>query len=219
LLVKILYLKKFSKLKRAAAILLAAGESSRMKTIKALLPWCHTNLLGYSVDSIIKAGYSPLVVVLGYEATRLKPHIPISATTVVNKDYLTGKSSSIIKGIKTLESLSLNLDSVLITSVDQPRSVELLSALREAMQNSTEGTLIASPISKGRIGHPTIFNSSLQKELLEISEESKGVRSIVSRHQDKRLLVSTNDPLALTNLNTLSDYQATLHSMNPEFIE
>tara|TARA_Y100001960_G_scaffold22328_1_gene19554 strand:+ start:238 stop:858 length:621 start_codon:yes stop_codon:yes gene_type:complete len=206
-------------LKRAAAILLAAGESSRMKTIKALLPWCHTNLLGYSVDSIIKAGYSPLVVVLGYEATRLKPHIPISATTVVNKDYLTGKSSSIIKGIKTLESLSLNLDSVLITSVDQPRSVELLSALREAMQNSTEGTLIASPISKGRIGHPTIFNSSLQKELLEISEESKGVRSIVSRHQDKRLLVSTNDPLALTNLNTLSDYQATLHSMNPEFIE
>ncbi len=190
-----------------------------MKTIKALLPWCHTNLLGYSVDSIIKAGYSPLVVVLGYEATRLKPHIPISATTVVNKDYLTGKSSSIIKGIKTLESLSLNLDSVLITSVDQPRSVELLSALREAMQNSTEGTLIASPISKGRIGHPTIFNSSLQKELLEISEESKGVRSIVSRHQDKRLLVSTNDPLALTNLNTLSDYQATLHSMNPEFIE
>jgi len=206
-------------MKRAAAILLAAGKSSRMKAIKALLPWCRTNLLSYSVDSIIKAGYSPLVVVLGYEAPRLKPHIPISATTVVNEDYLTGKSSSIIKGIKTLESLCLNLDSVLITSVDQPRSVELLSVLREALQNSTEDTLIASPISEGRIGHPTIFNFSLQKELLEISEESKGIRSVVSRHHDKRLLVSTSDPLALTNLNTISDYQAALHSMNSKFIE
>ena len=191
----------------AAAILLAAGESSRMKEMKALLPWGDTDLLGYSIKTIIAAGFAPLVIVLGYQYALLEARIPQGVTTVVNHSHAAGKSSSIKIGIETLGSMRLTPSSILIASVDQPRSTELLQDLRKSMENTPEEVMVSSPILEGKVGHPILFNSSLIEELLSINEETQGIRAIVSRHQDNRILVPTTDTLALTNLNTISEYQ------------
>ena len=56
-----------------SAILLAAGESTRMRQQKALLPWQGTTLIQYQVSSLLEAGVSQVVAVLGHHAETLRP--------------------------------------------------------------------------------------------------------------------------------------------------
>ncbi|MQF94116.1 MAG: hypothetical protein FI731_00360, partial [SAR202 cluster bacterium] len=55
------------------AILLAAGESSRMGQLKALLPWQGATLIEHQLHSLLNAGIDRVVVVLGHDVDRLKP--------------------------------------------------------------------------------------------------------------------------------------------------
>ena len=55
-----------------AGLLLAAGESTRMGTLKALLEWEGTTLLEYQVAQLRAARLGEVVVVLGHEAERLR---------------------------------------------------------------------------------------------------------------------------------------------------
>ncbi|MEX2599475.1 MAG: hypothetical protein WD533_07455, partial [Dehalococcoidia bacterium] len=62
----------------------------------------------------------------------------------------------------------------------------------------------------GRGGHPPLFAGTLIPELLQVREETEGLRSVVQAHEGERLFVPVDDPLTLTNLNTPDDYQAAL---------
>ncbi|MBM3939456.1 MAG: nucleotidyltransferase family protein [SAR202 cluster bacterium] len=191
-----------------AALLLAAGESSRMGEPKALLPWLGGRaLLAWGVESLREAGYSPIVVVLGHAAERLRAEVPShpGVSIVVNDGHAGGRSTSIVAGVRAVPA---DADAVLVASIDQPRSVTLLRDLRVAWEASRP--LIAVPALDGRPGHPPLFSAVLRDELLNVSEASEGLRAVVSRHRAERLLVPSDDPLALANLNTRADYEAAL---------
>ena len=47
---------------------------------------------------------------------------------------------------------------------------------------------------------------------MAVTEEREGLREVVGRHREERLLVPTDDPLTLTNLNTREDYEAALRA-------
>ena len=108
-----------------SAILLAAGESTRMRQQKALLLWQGTTLIQYQVSSLLEAGVSQVVVVLGYRAERLRSLLEDTpgVQTVLNLRYRTGKSSSVRAGVRQVP---LDASGVLVLSVDQPRSPELV---------------------------------------------------------------------------------------------
>jgi molybdenum cofactor cytidylyltransferase len=57
------------------AVLLAAGESTRMGQLKALLPWQGKTLLQHQVDTLIEARCREVVVVLGHRALDLVTHV------------------------------------------------------------------------------------------------------------------------------------------------
>ena len=193
---------------RVAAVLLAAGESTRMGEPKALLPWAGLPLVAYHVTTLHEAGYDPLVVVLGHEAERVAGALPtdIPLEAVVNDRYEQGRTTSIVAG--ALHLLEANVDGVLIASVDQPRSLALLRTLREAFER--EQPRIAVPSLDGRPGHPPLFAGELLPELLQVTEETEGLRQVVRNFGDGRLLVPVDDPLTLTNLNTHEEYEAAL---------
>ena len=79
------------------ALLLAAGESRRMGTLKALLPWRDTTLLRHQVSTLQQAGLSPIVVVVGHRAPEVESHIAnvSGVQTVHNPHYMEGKTTSI----------------------------------------------------------------------------------------------------------------------------
>ena len=193
---------------RTAAVLLAAGESTRMGEPKALLPWQGRPLIAHHVRTLHEAGYDPIVVVLGYDAERIAAALPadIPVEAKVNPRYEQGRTTSIVVGV--LHLLEANADALLIASVDQPRSAGMLRTLRETWER--EQPRIAVPSLDGRPGHPPLFAGELLPELLQVTEATEGLRQVMRNFQDERLLVSVDDPLTLTNLNTHEDYEAAL---------
>ena len=190
-----------------AAVLLAAGESTRMEESKALLPWRGQPLLRHQVQALHDAAFRPIIVVLGHHSDRLRPIVPPLPSTVVveNLRYRRGRSTSVVCGI---ERVPANATGVLVLSVDQPRPASMLRRLREAFEESRPR--LAVPAYEGRAGHPLLFSAALVPELLAITEERQGMREVMSRHHEDRLLVEMDTPLTLTDLNSRADYEAAL---------
>lgn len=192
-----------------AGVLLAAGESSRMGRSKQILDWLGEPLVVYQTRQLLEAGVGQAIVVLGHEATAVRPLVEAvedpRLTLVVNQDYLEGKTTSIKAGLGAVDS---GAASIMLLAADQPRPASLLRRLAEA--HMERGTLISIPAHRGKHGHPPIFDASLLPELLRITEEGHGVREVIQRHSGAIHEVEVDDPLVLTNLNTREDYERAL---------
>src|SRR3990172_2139083 len=106
-----------------AALLLAAGESSRMGRPKALLSWGNGSLLQHQVGELVTAGAAPVLVVLGPRAEALLSQIQPPARWVINPDPARGKCSSVLVG---LAELGQEWQTLLVLAVDQPRTASML---------------------------------------------------------------------------------------------
>jgi molybdenum cofactor cytidylyltransferase len=185
---------------RRGALILAAGASSRMGTPKALLPWGDTTLLDSAIRTARGAGVHDVVVVLGPSTQELQKELTVRVA--FNPEPETGRSASIRLGSALL---SEDVGAILIQSVDQPCSLEVLSALFEAI---VQGGMVAVPTYEGRRGHPVCFAGGLLEELRDVTEEGEGLRSIVRRHRDHLVEVPVNTECVVWNLNDPAAYAA-----------
>ena len=195
-----------------AAVLLAAGESSRMGQPKPLLPWGKIPLVRYQVDSLTDAGATSIVVVLGPSTLDAESQVAgiYGVRTVTNHRAAEGKTTSVRLGVSQV---SDDAESVLLLAVDQPRTA---SIMRRVIDEHESGlSLITHPTYQGRGGHPIIFRRSLIPELLDVTEEREGIREVVSRHMDKLQRVELGDPMVRLDLNTMEDYEAALAQYGP----
>ena len=192
------------------AILLAAGESSRMGQLKALLPWRNTTLLEHQLRSLSDAGVQQVVVVLGHAADSLKPIVESvnGASWVLNPRYLQGKSTSLKTGVAALAGQQVS--DVLLLNVDQPRSATTVRTVLERHLASSHRITI--PTHGGKGGHPILISAELLPELGEIEEESQGLKAVVRRHAEATERFELDDPEILWDLNTPEQYQKALDS-------
>jgi molybdenum cofactor cytidylyltransferase len=182
-----------------AGVLLAAGESTRMGQLKALLPWGSTTLLAYAVEQLGQA-VDETVVVLGHRAHELAGIVP---RHVVNERYREGRSTSIEAGMRAIPA---EAEAVLIANVDQPRPAPVLRELVESHRAS--GALISRPAVGDEHGHPTVFDRALFDELRQLSEETEGLKSVLRRHEGAIQNIPFDDPVVLLNLNRPEEYAA-----------
>ena len=187
-----------------SAVLLAAGESTRMGQQKALLPWKGTTLLLYQVNSLLDAGVSEVIAVLGYRAETLRSLIDgiPRVATALNLRYRTGKASSVRAGLRQVNPQA---QTVLVLSVDQPRSPALLRRVLEAHRQ--RGALITYPAYQDRGGHPVLFSGTLLPEMTRIRESRQGLREVVERHRLELIRLAVDDQEALLDLNRPQDYE------------
>ena len=191
-----------------AAILLAAGESRRMGELKALLPWQGQTLIGHQVAALADGGVDRIVVVLGHRNEDLRGEIEGKprAEWILNADYLRGKTTSIKAGLRMLTDRTP--EALLLLNVDQPRSPETVSYLLR--QHRTSGPLITIPTFGGKGGHPVVFDGALLDELMNITEETQGIRQVIRRHQEGTLRLEMEGGEVLWDLNTPEQYRAAL---------
>lgn len=189
-----------------AAVLLAAGESTRMGQLKALLTWEGRTLFEYQVSQLLSAPVERLVVVLGYRDSDLRPLLPADRRLQVvhNPAYASGKVSSIVAGVAAAPPEH----PVLILGVDQPRPRGTIASVIEA--HASGGAKVTVGGFEGRRGHPVVFARELRGELLAITEETEGLRSVLRAYAGDVAVAETGDPLALVNLNTPEDYERAL---------
>ncbi len=181
-----------------AAAILAAGESSRMGTPKAVLPYRGLTF----VEHLLSATRHPRIgvtrVVLGAGADEIRSRLPLDTSQfVVNHEWRRGQLSSIHA---VLRSLPPGLtEGLLLCPVDHPLiSSHLVGLLIEKFD--TTGKAIAIPTHNGRRGHPVIFRCSLYEELLAASLEV-GARQVVWAHVQDVAEVATEEEGILLNLN------------------
>jgi molybdenum cofactor cytidylyltransferase len=185
------------------AIVLSAGESSRMGSPKALLPIGGKRFIERIVSVLEQTKVGSIVVVLGHQAEEIRPqisHLPI--TIVLNRDYAKGQLSSLIVAIRSLE--SEKVDGVLVHLVDHPLlNPSLVDRMIKHFYESKK--LIIVPRYRGRRGHPVIFSSRLFPELLQAPLDV-GAKSVVNAHHDETLEIETEDRGVIVDIDTPEEY-------------
>jgi molybdenum cofactor cytidylyltransferase len=191
-----------------SAIILAAGESTRMGTQKALLPWEGApTLIAYELAQLASIeDVREIIVVTGHQPQRITEIVSRSrkARAVQNDAYTTGKVSSIRAGVAAV---SDEAASIMLCAVDQPRSSSILSTLLN--EHFARKATITLPAHHGHRGHPVIFDALLRDELLAIREETQGIRAVLERHAGAVNAVELDDPAILLDLNTPGDLPTT----------
>lgn len=186
-----------------AAVVLAAGESSRLGAFKPLLPWPAEDstepLVRYQVRELLAAGVAPVLVVTGNRAAEVAPLARAAGATVVhNPHFREGKAASVRAGVEATPDGA----ALLIVGVDQPRPAWLF---RNVIEAAHSGAQLVIPTHAGRRGHPPLFAAGLRTELLSVREETFGLRAIIQQHASAIYHLEIGGPLVLVNLNTPDD--------------
>jgi len=106
---------------KIATIILAAGESKRMKGIKQLLHWKDTTLLGFAIKQALASESDAVFVVLGANKEAILASVDTDQTTkIMNDDWVHGMGSSIAAAVRYIQLNRFDFDAVLIRLTDQP---------------------------------------------------------------------------------------------------
>ena len=188
-----------------AAVILSAGESSRMGRPKALLPIDGQTFIEKIVKALREAGLQNIIVILGHDAEAMRQkitHLPV--TILVNPEYRKGQLSSLRVAIRHLLAND-RCSGLLVHLVDHPYiDAALVNLLIERFEDS--GKLIAVPRFHGKRGHPVIFARSLFDELLNAPED-QGAKAVVNAHRDETLEIETEDKGITLDIDTPELYR------------
>ncbi len=190
-----------SKISKVTAMLLAAGESTRMGKLKQLLPFGDSTILGQVLKNLLESSLDEIIVVLGYRAEEIASRIAdMPVKIVINQDFRQGMSSSIRKGLTQMPESS----AIMISLGDQPLiGKEIVDRLLEEFSGGEHG--IVAPAYKGRRGHPVIFDAKYQLELSRL-EGDVGAKAIVEAHPEDVLQVEIDSESIVGDIDNKNDY-------------
>ncbi|MHB8653968.1 MAG: nucleotidyltransferase family protein [Terriglobia bacterium] len=187
-----------------AGLILAAGESSRMGTDKALLIYRGRTFLEHILATLHTAGLKEATVVLGHHADEIQREVKLTGTeVVVNQDYRRGQTSSLQAGLRALDRPAIH--AVVLCLVDHPAvSAEVIRKLVVVFEQSAAPVVI--PTFQGQRGHPVLISRALFAELLVLSE-SEGANTVVRKHRDSTQFVEVDDPGVLIDVDDPESYR------------
>ena len=189
-----------------AAILLAAGQSTRMGAFKPLLPWGKTTVIESCIDYLQRGGVETIVVVLGHRAEAIKEKLKDSPVLfALNPDPESEMSESIACGVRELP---LDCQATFIAPTDYPAiPADVVAALISSWR-SRPARLLA-PKYEGRGGHPVLVDLQFRGQLLNLDPQ-RGLRGLFDEHRADILRVAVDSPFVARDIDTWDDYR-TLH--------
>lgn len=189
-----------------AAVLLAAGESTRMGRPKLTLPWREgQSVISHVVGRFREAGADPVVVVTGGDREAVEGALVGSgAQCVHNPDYQQGGMlSSIRAGLNHL--LASEAQGALVAPADLPRiaAATIRSLIDRRRQ---EGADLIVPSYTMHRGHPVLIGRNLWKEVLNVPE-GETLRDFLRRWAGQIDYVLVEDAGVIQDMDTLEDYE------------
>ena len=192
--------------KNVTGILLAAGLSIRMGEPKQLLPFGDNTIVETVVDNMLGAKFDEVIVVVGHQASEVQKQLgtrPIK--TVFNPDYREGMLTSAQTGIQVLKAS----DAFALMLVDQPFITStLIDQVVDAYQRTEKGIVL--PSYNYRRGHPVIFDQKYAIDILALTSESDGVRSLFKKYGDDIHYVTVDTNSVLRDIDYPEDYERAL---------
>jgi len=195
---------------RVAGVILAAGASRRMGKNKMLLELEGESLIRRAAKRALAAGLSPLVVVLGHEAGRLRAELQdLPLAFAVNPAYTGPTSGSLHQG---LNALSSDVDAVVVMLGDMVRVTTETLAMLIAAAGGTEAPLVVSRYGEVT-APPLLFRRALFAELLAWTGEGCG-KAVVQAHKHEAMYVDRPEAL-LVDVDTPEDFAAAIAASRP----
>ncbi|MBV9578618.1 MAG: nucleotidyltransferase family protein [Chloroflexi bacterium] len=194
-----------------AAVILAAGGSSRMGQPKQLLKFRGTSLLRRAIDTALAVPTDQVIVVLGHAADQLIPECEATgATVVLNDQWREGVSTSLRGGLAAVVSEARG---VFIYPADMPLVTP--EALRElAHRQQVSGRPAAMTEAGGVRGVPVFITRSLFPSLM-IQEGDVGGAQYLRAHPEAVEAVHFADPDIVRDVDRPEDY-ARLLELDPD---
>jgi molybdenum cofactor cytidylyltransferase len=166
---------------RVAAVVLAAGASTRLGEPKQLVMLGEENLLERTVRVAREAGCSPVVVVVGVDSQQVLARSALGdVVTVINDQWKEGMASSIRLGVRTLEVVANHVDGVLLMTCDQP-AVTVKHLFQLMLISEVKASRYA-----GRNGVPAFFPSMYFERLMNLKGDA-GARELLAEARYEEL--------------------------------
>lgn len=189
---------------RVAAIILAAGGSTRFGSPKQLARWGDKTFIEQVVDAALASAARPVVVVLGAEMDQCRALLgsrPVE--TVLNPAWAQGQSTSMRAG---LAALPANTGSALFLLVDLPGiTPDLINRLIQRHRQTLAP--LVWPEFEGRRGNPALFDRTLFPELGQISGDTGG-KPVLLRYKDQAERVEVTEAGVLQDFDRPEDLTA-----------
>jgi len=186
-------------------LVLAAGDSTRMGSPKALLDWHGVPLVDHILRVAREAGCTRAVVVVGRDADAIQARAALyDARVVRNPDPDRGQISSLQAGMAVAEG------AVLCWPVDVPLAgVADVTALMAALQADGDG--ICVPVFEGVRGHPMLVGAGMVGEFLALPPGATA-RTVLEQHPDAVREVPVMNPGVLADIDTPEEYARALRA-------
>lgn len=157
-----------------AAVVLAAGASRRLGSPKQLQALNGEVLLQRAVRVAAEAECSPVIVVLGADAEKIRTACPLSdAVVVINGGWEEGMASSLRLGVETCRVLAKDAEGIVVMTCDQPTVTA--AHLRKLMGKDS---IVASRYA-GRNGVPAFFPVRDFDALMKLQGDA-GARELIA---------------------------------------
>jgi len=188
---------------KVAAIVLAAGGSTRMGRPKQLLPVGGQPMVRHVTEVVCATGLAQVVTVVGAHAEAVVQALAgLPVDVVVNEAWAEGLSTSVRAGLGALRP---EIQAVLMILADQPAlTPDLLQAL--AARYQTTWAPLVVPFYRGQRGNPLLFDRTLFPELLAVKGDQGG-RALIARHERELERVDVDDPAVIMDVDTRRDYE------------
>lgn len=195
-------------MKNLSLVMIAAGMSSRMGTVKQLLP-VNENLccLEYALSKYLSSDFFEIKLVLGYKKeeieNKLSSNLKKLISVVYNPYYRSGVGTSVSAGVAALSSES---DACMFALADMPYiDSRFLDEFIVAWRKDPDKIL--APYHKGKRGNPVIFPKTFYAVLSRLSGD-KGGRDLLSLYPESVIAFDTEHRSILKDLDVMEDWNA-----------
>ena len=188
------------------AILLAAGQSKRMKSENKLIKlYKNKPLINYSLNVLKKSKVNKIIIVLGHQHKEVKKIIKKNKKIIFtyNKNYKQGMASSIKNGLKKI---SKNDKGFIVAQSDMP-FVKLSDINKICRSIKTKKFLVHALKYKNRLGNPIGFDISLIKKFKNIKGQF-GAKFMVKRLKNRTNFINTSSLKSFKDFDKVSDFRS-----------
>jgi CTP:molybdopterin cytidylyltransferase MocA len=189
---------------RLAAIVLAAGRSSRMGALKPLEVAEGRTLLERAVAAFTEAGVSDVVVVAGHRRDEVAAVAAAAGARVVTNPAYDGPMFSSLRiGVQALDP-DVTRFFVLPADVPLVRPETVGRLIRQGRVASGGAADVVYPLQDGAEGHPPLVAGALLPEI-RAADPPGGLRELLLGHAAASAVVDVVDPGVLLDADTPDD--------------
>ena len=186
--------------RRVAAVILAAGRSTRMGGPNKLLAEIGGRpLVRIAAEEALASRARPVIVVTGHQRDKVEAALAgLEVQLAHNPDFADGLSTSVKTG---LSAVPADIDGAIVCLGDMPQVRAPLIEKLVAAFDPERGALVVVPTIDGKRGNPVVWSRRFFPELMTLDGDI-GARNVIGRYPEAVIEVPLTDTAALIDVDT-----------------